>query len=157
MKKIILLLLFFSLPTFTFSTEGNTRSLESYRIWHPHLRYNINQYVIPFLTTEGYLPSKNFLKVYFKSYNSFNYIHVSLIVKDEITWNDDIIGYCDFAGYTCILSGKGYNKFVKKTLFNFPKKIVFNKPRIPYNDGIIEWLFRLEGETVKLISFNSEW
>ena len=156
MKKIILLLLF-SFPTFTFGTEGNTHSLDSYRIYHPHLRYNINQYVIPFLTTEGYLPSKNFLNIYFKSYNSINFIHVSVEVKDEVAWYDDIIGYCDFAGYTCILSGKSYNKFVKRSLFNFRKKIVFNKPGIPHNDGTIEWLFRLEGETVKLIRFNSEW
>lgn len=82
---------------------------------------------------------------------------MSVELKGEVVWNDNIIGYANFAGYTCILGGKSYNKFVKRSLFNFPQKIVFNKPAPPYTDGTIEWLFRLEGETVKLIRFNSEW
>lgn len=154
-KKILLFAMLF--PLLIFGKGGIIRSLDLYHIYNTNLRKSINTFVIPFLIDEKYLSSENVLCIYFDSDNSDNYVYVFVNEKRDVIWNDDIIGYTNISGYTCILSGNSYYKYVKKSIWNIPKIIVFNNIEVPHLDGIIEWLFRLEGKRMKFVRFISEW
>jgi hypothetical protein len=157
MKKNILIFAMVFIPLFTFGEGGTTHLLSLYRIYNSELRNSLYTYVIPFLLQEKYLSSEKVLNITFENYNSEQYIYVSVKEMKRLKWNDDIIGYTYIAGYTCIFRGNSYNKFIKRYFWNFPKLIVYNNPELFYTDGTIEWLFRLDGERLKFVRFNSEW
>lgn len=154
-KKILLFAMLF--PLLIFGKGGIIRSLDLYHIYNTNLRKSINTYVIPFLIDEKYLSSENVLHIYFDNDNSDNHVYVFIERERDLIWNDDIIGYTNIAGYTCVLSGNSYNIFLKKSILNIPKILFFKNSEIPHVDGIIEWTFRLEGKRMKFVRFISEW
>lgn len=158
MKKMIIILAVMFFPLFIFGKGKIIHSLDYY-ICHTELRHSLNKYVIPFLIKGNYNSSEKGLDVTFKSYFSAIYIFVSVINKKELLWNDNIIGYTNIAGYTCILSGNNYNQLIKRSFLNWPQIMFFyNLDSIELvHDGTIEWLFRLDEDKIKFIRFNSEW
>ena len=115
MKKMILILaVLFSLPHYIYGEGRIAHSLRLYYINNTELRNNIFTYVIPFLISEKYLSSEYVLDITFQSYLSNKYIFVSVIEKNDLVWNDKIIGYTNIAGYTCILYGNNNKQFINR-------------------------------------------
>ena len=157
MKKNILLIVLCFIPLFSMSKGKDIHLLNYYSICHNDFRNSLHLFVIPYLVKEKYLSSEKIINITFGEERGKTYFYVYVTSKDELSWNNSIIGYTKLAGYTCILEGSNYNNFIKRSIWKFPLYFVFNNGILPVVDGTIEWRFRLVGNKVKFLRFISVW